>query len=172
MTPRIVVVGADAAGASAASTIKRRQPDWDVVVLEKSQDTSYAACGLPYWVAGQVATRSDLIARPRRSTAPTDSILWVEVTVSTWRRPGHLPARGQEESQPYDTLVIATGATPVRPPIPGITAPNVGRSIPWTAPRRSSRGSTDPAAGGGQRSGGRPLRRDRMAEAFLDRDRR
>ena len=62
MTQRIVVVGADAAGASAASTIKRRQPDWDVVVLEKSQDTSYAACGLPYWVAGQVPTRADLIA--------------------------------------------------------------------------------------------------------------
>lgn len=128
MTQRIVVVGADAAGASAASTIKRRQPDWDVVVLEKSQDTSYAACGLPYWVAGQVPTRADLIARtPAQHRANgLDLRLGVEV-VGIDLAAGRVISRseGGEDSHPYDALLLATGATPARPPIPGIGAPNV-----------------------------------------------
>ena len=177
MTPRIVVVGADAAGASAASTIKRRQPTWEVVVLEKSRDTSYAACGLPYWVAGQVATRSDLIARtPAQHRANgLDLQLGVEVTgIDLAAGRVTCQREGSEESQPYDTLVIATGATPVRPPIPGITAPNVGaiHTLDGTADVLSWLDQIRPLAAGAAIEAvviGAGYVGIEMAEAFLDR---
>jgi NADPH-dependent 2,4-dienoyl-CoA reductase/sulfur reductase-like enzyme len=177
MTPRIVVVGADAAGASAASTIKRRQPAWDVVVLERSQDTSYAACGLPYWVAGQVANRSDLIARtPAQHRANgLDLRLGVEVT-GVDLAAGHVIGHrdGTEESHPYDTLVIATGATPVRPPIPGINAPNVGaiHTLGGTAQMIAQLDGIRPSGAGATIQAvviGAGYVGIEMAEAFLDR---
>ena len=178
MTPRIVVVGADAAGASAASTIKRRQPTWEVVVLEKSRDTSYAACGLPYWVAGQVATRSDLIARtPAQHRANgLDLQLGAEVTgIDLAAGRVTCQREGGEESHPYDTLVIATGATPMRPPIPGINAPNVGaiHTLDGTAEMISWLDRIRPLAAGAAIEAvviGAGYVGIEMAEAFLDRD--
>src|SRR5258708_22569247 len=64
---RIVVVGADAAGMSAAHQALRggraRGRDLDVVVLESTQHTSYSACGIPYWIAGDVDDSPRLVAR-------------------------------------------------------------------------------------------------------------
>ena len=60
----MLVVGGDAAGMSAAATAKRRGGDaFEVVVLERSPWTSYSACGIPYWVAGDVDGPDDLVAR-------------------------------------------------------------------------------------------------------------
>ena len=64
MSERVVVVGADAAGMSAASQAKRlRGDDLEVVALERSQYASYSACGIPYWVGGEVGSVDDLVAR-------------------------------------------------------------------------------------------------------------
>src|SRR5699024_8633200 len=61
---RLLVIGGDAGGMSAASTVKRAMgDDIDVVVLERGEFTSYSACGIPYWIGGVVPSRDDLIAR-------------------------------------------------------------------------------------------------------------
>ncbi len=60
----VVVIGGDAAGMSAAAALRRRLPDSDeVIVLERGEWTSYSACGIPYWVAGEVESADDLVAR-------------------------------------------------------------------------------------------------------------
>src|SRR5919112_2638582 len=63
MGHRLVVVGGDAAGMSAASQAKKRRPDLEVVAFERGRATSYSACGIPYWIGGAVASEADLVAR-------------------------------------------------------------------------------------------------------------
>ena len=63
MTDRLVVIGGDASGMTAASLVKKRRPDMEVVALEKGHWTSYSACGIPYLVGGDVDTIDDLVVR-------------------------------------------------------------------------------------------------------------
>src|SRR4029450_5818147 len=63
MARPLVVLGGVAAGMSAAMQVRRRQPDREIVVLEKGRWTSYSACGIPYFVGGSVAEVDDLVAR-------------------------------------------------------------------------------------------------------------
>src|SRR5690554_4441595 len=63
MHKKLVVVGGDAAGMSAASKVRRERPEWEIVVFERSPHTSYAACGIPYYIAKRVKNSKSLIAR-------------------------------------------------------------------------------------------------------------
>ena len=72
-----MVIGGDAAGMSAASQIRRRQPDREVVVLEKGNFTSYSACGIPYHVSGAVETLDDLVARTPQEFRPAPLVAHV-----------------------------------------------------------------------------------------------
>ncbi|TXH44648.1 MAG: flavoprotein oxidoreductase [Actinobacteria bacterium] len=127
---RIVVVGGDAAGATTAAQVKRRQPDWDVVMVDRGRYTSYSACGLPYWVAGDVESDARLIAR----TPEQHRAHGLDVRMGTEAVGLNLAAQtvalSSVEDGDYDLgfdhLMIATGASPVTPPIPGVDAPNVG----------------------------------------------
>lgn len=128
---RLVVVGADAAGMSAASQAKRMLGDkLDVVAYERGTATSYSACGIPYWIGGVVEERDDLIARTaaehrkrgialllRHEVAAIDTAKQ-EVTVRDLDR-------GREITEPYDELMLAMGAVPRRPPIEGINSAGV-----------------------------------------------
>ena len=60
--PRLLVIGGMAAGMSAASKLKRLRPEWEAAVLEAGPDLSYGACGLPYWISGEVRGMEDLYA--------------------------------------------------------------------------------------------------------------
>ncbi|MDK1475801.1 FAD-dependent oxidoreductase [Streptomyces sp. 549] len=129
---RMVVVGGDAAGMSAASAARRlRRPgELEIVAFERGAFTSYSACGIPYWVGGDVESRDDLIARsPEEHRARgIDVRTRTEVTrIDLDRR--RVLARsadsGEESWTPFDELVIATGARPLRPPLPGVDAPGV-----------------------------------------------
>ncbi len=121
---RLVVVGGDAAGMSAASRARRMRPDIEIVVLEKSHDVSYSACAMPYYIGGVVGSRSDLIARTVesfRTERRIDVRLGAEaVELDCRRRRVRYLAAGTTEWVEYDSLVIATGARPVRPPLPGV----------------------------------------------------
>jgi NADPH-dependent 2,4-dienoyl-CoA reductase/sulfur reductase-like enzyme len=134
VTERIVVIGGDAAGMSAASqalrTARRTGRTVDVVVLERTRWTSYSACGLPYWVAGDVATAAELIAR----TPEEHRANGLDVRTGTEATEIDLGARvvqarevttGVVDHLPFDQLVVATGATPIRPDLPGVWARGV-----------------------------------------------
>ncbi|GGX14493.1 flavoprotein oxidoreductase [Streptomyces malachitofuscus] len=129
---RLVVIGGDAAGMSAASQARRLKGprELEIVAFERGHFTSYSACGIPYWVSGDVTDRDRLIARtPEEHRArDIDVRLRTEVTELDLGR-GRVRARdvdsGAESWTSYDKLVIATGARPVRPELPGIDAPGV-----------------------------------------------
>ncbi|MFF4907358.1 FAD-dependent oxidoreductase [Streptomyces sp. NPDC001260] len=129
---RLVVIGGDAAGMSAASQARRsRGPDeLEIVAFERGHFTSYSACGIPYWVGGDVSDRDQLIARTPREHRERDIDLRMrtEVTEIDVAR-GRVRARdvdsGTESWTSYDKLVIATGARPIRPDMPGADAPGV-----------------------------------------------
>jgi NADPH-dependent 2,4-dienoyl-CoA reductase/sulfur reductase-like enzyme len=126
MSDRLVVIGGDAAGMSAAMQVRRRQPDREIVVVEKGRWTSYSACGIPYLVGGSVGDLDDLVARsPETFRDQYD----VDVRLGHEARGIDLDAReveawdsGAERSVRigFDTLHVATGARPVRPDLPGI----------------------------------------------------
>ncbi|MFD4688691.1 FAD-dependent oxidoreductase, partial [Streptomyces sp. NPDC058461] len=122
----------DAAGMSAASQARRlRGPDeLEIVAFERGHFTSYSACGIPYWVGGEVGDRDDLIARTPREHRERgiDVRLRTEVTaidVAGRRVRARDLGSGAESWTPYDKLVVATGARPVRPDLPGADADGV-----------------------------------------------
>lgn len=131
-TERLVVIGGDAAGMSAASQARRmRGPDeLEIVAFERGHFTSYSACGIPYWVGGDVSGPDRLIARSPREHRERgiDLRMRTEVTeidVAGARVRSRDLESGAEAWTSYDKLVIATGARPVRPDLPGMDAPGV-----------------------------------------------
>ncbi|MGW4735239.1 FAD-dependent oxidoreductase [Streptomyces shenzhenensis] len=131
-TERLVVIGGDAAGMSAASQARRlRGPDdLEIVAFERGHFSSYSACGIPYWVGGDVPERDRLIARSPREHRARDIDLRMrtevtEIDVARQRVRARDVDSAAESWTSYDKLVIATGARPVRPDLPGVDAPGV-----------------------------------------------
>ena len=125
MSSRVVIIGGDAAGMSAAAALRRALPKGDeVVVLERGSWTSYSACGIPYWIAGEVAGPDQLVARTAAEHLANgiDLRLGVEATAvdPTARAVTFRDPDGSVGVLTYDCLVLATGAEPVRPDLPGI----------------------------------------------------
>ncbi len=127
-----MVVGGDAAGMSAASQARRlRGPgELEIVAFERGHFTSFSACGIPYWVGGDVPERDRLIARSPEEHRARDIDLRmrtevVEIDVEGARVRARDLDSGTETWTSYDKLVIATGARPIRPDLPGVDAPGV-----------------------------------------------
>lgn len=131
MSEKLIVIGGTAAGLSAASKAKRLRPDMEIEVFEKSGYISYGACGLPYFVGGMIKEPEDLVSltvdqMTEKRGVPTHIHHQVtkidrkekKVTVRDLDR-------GEETTHAYDKLVIATGARPIKPQIPGIEADGV-----------------------------------------------
>lgn len=135
MTQRFVVIGGDAAGMSAAATATRGEQPPDVVVFERGAHTSYAACGLPYFVGGLVDDASKLVARSPeqhrangidvRTRHEVVAIHTAERMVEVQQLDEHGAALGARQRERYDQLLIATGASPIRPPLANIGARGV-----------------------------------------------
>ncbi|WP_405515837.1 FAD-dependent oxidoreductase [Streptomyces canus] len=129
---RLVVIGGDAAGMSAASQARRlKGPDeLEIVAFERGHFTSYSACGIPYWVGGEVTEPDQLIARTPEEHRERDIDLRMrtevmEIDVGRQRVRARDLESGAESWTSYDKLVIATGARPIRPDMPGVDAPGV-----------------------------------------------
>jgi NADPH-dependent 2,4-dienoyl-CoA reductase/sulfur reductase-like enzyme/rhodanese-related sulfurtransferase len=128
---RIVVVGGVAGGMSFAARARRLAEDLEIIVLERGEHVSFANCGLPYHVAGEIADRSDLLLHtPATLSASLNldvrtghEVIAIDpaaLTVSV-----HEVAGGRIFRLDYDALVLATGAEPARPPIAGLELPQV-----------------------------------------------
>jgi NADPH-dependent 2,4-dienoyl-CoA reductase/sulfur reductase-like enzyme len=129
---RMVVVGGDAAGMSAATQArKRRKPaELEIVAFERGGHVSYSACGLPYYAGDVVKDWRDLVARTPEEFAEQD----IEVRTRHEVDAVDLDARrvrvrdldgGRVVEEPWDLLVVATGSEPLRPPIDGVDLPGV-----------------------------------------------
>ncbi len=127
MTERLVVIGGDAAGMSAASQARRRRSseDLQIIALERSSYVSYSACGEPYYVAGYVDPLQRLVVRTPQQFQARDIEVRIrheatEIDLDKRR----VTARDIEEGNTYqldfDQLMMATGASAIRPPIDGI----------------------------------------------------
>ena len=126
MGERMVVVGANAAGMSAASQAKRlRGDELEVVAFERGSHSSYSACGIPYWVAGDVADgENGLVARsPEDHRAKGIDLRTLTNIEAIDVQAGNVTVReldsGRRYHEGFDHLVLATGAVPVRPSVPG-----------------------------------------------------
>ena len=128
---KLVVIGGDAAGMSAASKVRRTQKDREIVVFERGRHTSYAACGMPYYIAGQVSDVDRLIARKpevfRKNQNIDVRIRHEVIRIDAEGR--YVVVRDLEKEtefrESWDELLIATGARPVRPDLPGMDAEGV-----------------------------------------------
>ena len=123
MDETFVVIGGDAAGMSAASKAKRDDPEIDVVVFEKGEWVSYGACGLPYYIKGEIQTLEELVSvTPEEFRTERDIDLRTGHEVVTIDPEGGTVTAQSESGetvQPYDHLLISTGAEAVIPPIGG-----------------------------------------------------
>jgi NADPH-dependent 2,4-dienoyl-CoA reductase/sulfur reductase-like enzyme/rhodanese-related sulfurtransferase len=137
MQTRIVVIGANAAGAKAASKAKRLNADAEVILIDRGNFISYGACGIPYYVSDTVAELRELMSTSAgvlREPAFFRKVKGVEVRINTEviaidrvaRSVALLePATGRQSSLPYDRLVLATGSSPFIPRIANVGLRNV-----------------------------------------------
>lgn len=128
---KIVIIGGVAGGASAAARARRLSEDAEIVLLERGPEPSFANCGLPYYVGGKIESRDKLLVAPIqrlreryrldvRTHSEATQILREEKQVTVLNR-----QTGESYIESYDKLIIATGASAFKPPIPGIDGPRI-----------------------------------------------
>jgi NADPH-dependent 2,4-dienoyl-CoA reductase/sulfur reductase-like enzyme len=118
-----VVVGGDAAGMSAASKAKRDDPSLEVIVFEKGEWVSYGACGLPYYIKGEIPSLEDLVSvtpeefREERNIDLRTGYEVIEIDPD--EQSVTAESADGEVIQSYDSLLVATGAEATAPPVDG-----------------------------------------------------
>jgi len=131
VSTRLLVVGGDAAGMSAASQARRRRDDLQIVALERGRWTSYSACGIPFVVGGEVGSVDDLVVRSPREFREKYRIdartgheaVALDLDARTVEVVDH--GHGRTYQLGFDLLHLATGARPVRPDLPGVEGAHV-----------------------------------------------
>ena len=127
---KIVVIGGNAAGLTAASRARRLDPRLEITVLEKGPYVSYSTCGIPYYVAGDVSAEDLISFSPARLLSERNidaraNVQVEEVLPSRKRVFGRRMDTGERISEQFDRLLIATGVKPRTSQIPGTGLGNV-----------------------------------------------
>ena len=127
---KFVIIGGDAAGMSAASRAKRKDPNIDIIVLEQTHDVSYSACGMPYNIADPKRDMEKLVVRKAEVFIEKNKINLLTGHRATAidrsaKKVSGITIGGEPFSFDYDKLFIATGASPVIPDLPGFDLPQV-----------------------------------------------
>ena len=128
---RVVIIGGVAGGMSTAARIRRLDETADIIVLERGGEVSFANCGLPYHVGNEIPDRNSLLLHtPESLSASLNLDVRVHCEAVSIDRDARTVlvndlAAGASYDLTYDALVLATGAVPVVPPIPGVDLPAV-----------------------------------------------
>jgi NADPH-dependent 2,4-dienoyl-CoA reductase/sulfur reductase-like enzyme/rhodanese-related sulfurtransferase len=151
---RLVIIGGVAGGASAAARARRLSEEAEIIVLERGPHVSFANCGLPYFVGGEIVNEEDLLVQTPKSLHSRFNLdVRVNSEVVSIDREAKVVnvrelANDREYALPYDALVISTGAAPLTPPIPGIereghftvrNVPDVVRIKSWISESEDTR---------------------------------
>lgn len=129
-TRKIIIVGGVAGGASAAARARRVDENAEIHIFERGPYISFANCGLPYFIGGEIQERSKLLlmtpakmwTRSRVHAHVNHEVLSINRSAKTVRVKG---PDGNEEDVSYDKLILSQGAKPIIPPLPGADLPNV-----------------------------------------------
>jgi NADPH-dependent 2,4-dienoyl-CoA reductase/sulfur reductase-like enzyme/rhodanese-related sulfurtransferase len=158
---RLVIIGGVAGGASAAARARRLSEECEIILLERGPHVSFANCGLPYFVGGEIVNEEDLLVQTPKSLHSRFNLdVRVNSEVVSIDREAKVVnvrelANDREYTLPYDAMVISTGAAPLTPPIPGIeraghftvrNVPDVVRIKSWIS---ESEGTRAVVVGGG-----------------------
>lgn len=128
---RVLIVGGVAGGASCAARLRRLDEGAEIFIFERGPDVSFANCGLPYYLGGVIQKRRKLlVATPEKFHDWFNVHVHVRHEVQKINRASRtIEVRdlqnGATRGEPYDALVLAPGAAPVRPPLPGIDLPGI-----------------------------------------------
>ena len=126
MTKKVLIIGGVAGGASAATRLRRLSEDAEIIMVERGPHVSYANCGLPYYVGGEIAERGKLLVQ---TPEKLHGLFALDVRVNTEAVSIDRPARtvelrntqtGEVTHETFTDLILSMGAAPLRPPIPGI----------------------------------------------------
>ena len=127
---KVIIIGGVAGGATTAARIRRVDETAEIILLEKGKYISYANCGLPYYIGGVIEEREKLFVqtpeafstRFRVDVRTENEVIFID------RKKKTVTVRQSSEDtyeESYDKLLISTGASPVRPPLPGIDLPGI-----------------------------------------------
>ncbi|MCS6851750.1 MAG: FAD-dependent oxidoreductase [Gemmataceae bacterium] len=128
---KLVIVGGVAGGASAATRARRLSEEATIVIFERGPDVSFANCGLPYYIGGEITQRDKLlVVTPERFRDRYRLDVRTRSEVQAIDRPAKKVrvrdlATGRDYDESYDKLILAPGAAPIRPPLPGIDLPGI-----------------------------------------------
>lgn len=128
---KLLIVGGVAGGASAAARSRRLSENAEIILFERGPDVSFANCGLPYHIGGEIVERQKLLvttpqklrSRLKLDVRTRSSVEAIDRTAKKIRVRDL--ASGREYDETYDKLILAPGAAPLRPPIPGIDLPGI-----------------------------------------------
>ena len=118
---KVVVLGGVAAGTKVAAKLKRENRDNEVVIYTKEKEISYAGCGLPYYIGGAIENRESLVVNtPQKYSSLTGVEVKTEMEAVSVDKDNKTVSFKNGESVSYDKLIIATGASPIRPEVDGV----------------------------------------------------
>lgn len=142
MSKRVVIVGGVAAGMKTAARLRRLDAEAEIIVLERGPQLSYGACGFPYFISGEVKSMDSFDHTPQGALRDSNYFAAVKgidarcgcnvQKIDRVQKCVHYMEKGESKQLSYDVLVLATGSTPVKLPLPNADAAGIHSFwFPW-----------------------------------------
>lgn len=131
MNKKVVIVGGVAGGATALARLRRLDENVDIVLFERGEYVSFANCGLPYYIGGNIENRDSLLVQtPEKIMNKFNVNVKINSEVTKILKEEKKVVvkdlkKNEMYEETYDYLILSTGSTPIKPPIPGIDSPNI-----------------------------------------------